>query len=120
MDLGVNVTQTDGFDQTDSIGFASYKVPAHSDFLVSHSTMSDYYSWRNTSAGSWFIQSLVYVLENRENNENRDILSMLTLVARRVTQEYESMSSRKEFNNKKQTPFFYSTLTLKLYLEEKK
>ena len=119
MDLGVNVTQTDGFDQTDSIGFASYKVPAHGDFLVSHSTMSDYYSWRNTSAGSWFIQSLVYVLENREN-ENRDILSMLTLVARRVTQEYESMSSRKEFNNKKQTPFFYSTLTLKLYLEERK
>ena len=119
MDLGVNVTQTDGFDQTDSIGFASYKVPAHGDFLLSHSTMSDYYSWRNTSAGSWFIQSLVYVLENRIN-ENRDILSMLTLVARRVTQEYESMSSRKEFNNKKQTPFFYSTLTLKLYLEEKK
>ena len=119
MDLGVNVTQTDGFDQTDSIGFASYKVPAHGDFLVSHSTMSDYYSWRNTSAGSWFIQSLVYVLENRET-EHHDILSLLTLVARRVTTEYESMSSRKEFNNKKQTPFFYSTLTLKLYLDEKK
>ena len=77
--------------------------------------MSDYYSWRNTAAGSWFIQSLVYVLDREV--KDRDIVSILTLVGRRVSREYESMSSRKEFNNKKQTPFFYSTLTMKLYLD---
>ena len=36
-----------------------------------------------------------------------------------VTQEYESSSSRAEFNNKKQTPFVYSTLTYKVYLDHK-
>ena len=113
MDVGVRVTQTDS-----NVGFASYKVPIHGDFLVSHSTVSDYYSWRNTATGSWFIQSLVYVLEREV--KNRDILSILTLVGRRVTREYESVSSRKEFNNKKQTPFFYSTLRYKVYLQDNK
>ena len=36
-----------------------------------------------------------------------------------VSVEYESSSSRPEFNYKKQTPFIYSTLTRKLYLEDK-
>ena len=36
-----------------------------------------------------------------------------------VVQEYESSSSRPEFNNKKQTPFIYSTLTYKVYLDQK-
>ena len=52
--------------------------------------------------------------------KDRDIVSILTLVGRRVAREYESLSSRKEFNNKKQTPFFYSTLTMKLYFDNKK
>lgn len=112
MDEGILVQQ----DQTDGAGFASYKVPIHADFLISHSTISGFYSWRNTAAGSWFIQSLVAVLEK---SGNRDIFSLLTQVNRRVTHEYESNSSRKEFNHKKQTPFFYSTLTLKFYLEKK-
>ena len=47
MDTGVRVTESD------SLGFASYKVPMHSDFIVAHSTMSDYYSWRNTAAGKY-------------------------------------------------------------------
>ncbi len=50
---------------------------------------------------------------------HRDLLSMLTLVNLKVTREYESSSSRPEFNNKKQTPFLYSTLTHKLYLVPK-
>jgi hypothetical protein len=51
MDEGVTVheTETDG-------GFASYKVPIHSDFLVAHSTVDGFYSWRNTAQGSWYIQ----------------------------------------------------------------
>lgn len=110
MDEGVRM-----FTETDSAGFASYKVPIHSDFLISHSTMSGYYSWRNTSNGSWFIQSLVHILEKETD---RDLVSILTLVSQRVSKEYESMSSRKEFNNKKQTPFFYSTLCMKLYWDK--
>ena len=26
------------------------------DFLLAHSTVAGYYSWRNTASGSWFIQ----------------------------------------------------------------
>ena len=114
MDEGVQIETSTA---TDSAGFASYKVPMHSDFLISHSTINGYYSWRNTVNGSWFIQSLIHVLEKEASN--RDILSLLTLVTRRVVKEYESVSSKQEFNHKKQTPFFYSTLSLKLYWDPK-
>ena len=114
MDSGVPMVSST--ESTDSIGFASYKVPIHADFLIGHSTMSGFYSWRNTAAGSWFIQSLVHILSKEVHD--RDITSILTKVCRQVTKEYESMSSRREFNNKKQTPFFYSTLSLKLYWDD--
>ena len=77
--------------------------------MISHAIISGYYSWRNTAAGSWFIQSLVHILESQTDVASRDVLSLLTLINRRVTKEYESNSSRSEFNHKKQTPFFYST-----------
>jgi hypothetical protein len=109
MDNGVPVVTVH-----DQGAFASYKVPLHSDFLISHSTISGYYSWRNTAHGSWFIQSLIHVIN--EDVSERDVIAMLTRVNKRVTREYESHSSRRDFNNKKQTPFFYSTLTMKLYL----
>ena len=49
MDPGVRVTRAT--TATDS--FASYKVPVHADFVIAHSTIAGYYSWRNTVAGSW-------------------------------------------------------------------
>lgn len=55
-----------------------------------------------------------------QDREERDVLSMLTLVNQKVVEEYESSSSRREFSAKKQTPFIYSTLTYKLYLDTKK
>ncbi len=92
-------------------------MPGHTDFLIAHSTITGYYSWRNTVQGSWYMQSLARVLE--KNRESVDVVSMLTEVNRVVADEYESNSSRPEFNDKKQTPFIYSTLTYKLYLESK-
>ncbi len=115
MDPGVRVTPA-AATATDS--FASYKVPAHADFLIAHSTVAGFYSWRNTAAGSWYIQSLARAL--RAERGHRDLLSILTLVNLTVAREYESSSSRPEFNDKKQTPFVFSTLTRKLYLEPKK
>ena len=112
MDDGVNVTQKD------SDVFASYKVPVHSDFLIAHSTISGYYSWRNTVNGSWFIQSMIAVFKDYAS-QRRDMLTLLTIISKRVALDYESASSRREFNNKKQTPFFYSTLRYKLYLSPK-
>ena len=47
------------------------------------------------------------------------VISLWLLSYKVVSVEYESSSSRPEFNYKKQTPFIYSTLTRKLYLEDK-
>ena len=54
MDHGVPVKANMGRTSTDS--FASYRTPLHADFLLAHSTVAGYYSWRNTVQGSWFIQ----------------------------------------------------------------
>ena len=51
LDHGVNMTRT----ETDA-GAASYKIPNHADFLIAYSTIPGFYSWRNTTAGSWFVQ----------------------------------------------------------------
>ena len=116
MDEGVTVVES--HTETDSSPFfASYKLPVHSDFLIAHSTVSGYYSWRNTMNGSWFIQAMASVFQDYAKQQ-RDLLSLLTIVAKRVSIEYESSSSRKDFNNKKQTPFFYSTLRYKVFLHE--
>lgn len=48
--------------ETDS-NVMSYKIPNHADFLIAYSTIPGFYSWRNTSAGSWFVQALCYVLQ---------------------------------------------------------
>ena len=57
----------------------------HADFLISHSTITGYYSWRNTAAGSWFIQSLVHILENKSNVIKKEIwvlvFSFMSLVS---------------------------------------
>ena len=54
MDHGVTVPANRVRTSTDS--FASYRTPLHADFLLAHSTVAGYYSWRNTVQGSWFIQ----------------------------------------------------------------
>ncbi len=48
IDPGVRVVRATATDS-----FASYKVPVHADFVIAHSTIAGYYSWRNTVAGSW-------------------------------------------------------------------
>jgi len=78
MDRGVKLLKAT--TATDS--FASYKVPSHSDFVIAHSTVAGYYSWRNTLAGSWFIQSLAKIFE--QERSRRDVLSMLTIINKTV------------------------------------
>ncbi|XP_023343737.1 caspase-1 isoform X2 [Eurytemora carolleeae] len=76
LDSGVKMVSR---TQTDA-GAASYKIPSHADFLIGYSTIPGFYSWRNTTAGSWFIQALCHVLQ-REGN-SRDLLSLLTRYTR--------------------------------------
>lgn len=83
LDSGVIMRQT----ETDS-GSGSYKIPIHADFLIAYSTIPGYYSWRNTSKGSWFMQALCDELN--ENGFLLDLLTILTFVNQRVAFDFES------------------------------
>ena len=53
-------------------------MPGHTDFVIAHSTVAGFYSWRNTVQGSWYIQAMTKVLA--KERQERDLLSMLTNV----------------------------------------
>lgn len=115
MDEGVVRVRREGHDGGD--GFASYRTPTHADFLLAHSSVEGYFSWRNTVQGSWFIQVLGAALT--ANGSSRDLDSILTRVAKVVAKEYVSNSRHEQWNLKKQIPFVYSTLTAKVHFPPK-
>ncbi|NXJ76846.1 CASP3 protein, partial [Trogon melanurus] len=88
------------------------KIPVEADFLYAYSTAPGYYSWRNSAEGSWFIQSLCKMLE--EHARKLELMQILTRVNRKVA-EYESCSTRQDFNAKKQIPCIVSMLTKEFY-----
>ena len=51
LDSGVHLKRVSA-TETDSAAM-SYKIPNHADFLIAYSTIPGFYSWRNTTAGSW-------------------------------------------------------------------
>ena len=53
-------------------------MPGHTDFVIAHSTVAGFYSWRNTVQGSWYMQALTRVFA--KERQERDLLSMLTNV----------------------------------------
>ncbi|KAH8378028.1 hypothetical protein KR093_008530, partial [Drosophila rubida] len=98
--------------------FMSCRMPLHEDFLIAFSTLPGFCSWRNTVDGSWFIQSLCEELA--ANGSNRDILTLLTFVARRVAFNFESYDPwRPTMHQKKQITCTMSTLTRILYFHDK-
>lgn len=100
-------------DQVDAAQY--FKIPNWSDFMIMYSTIPGYYSWRNPSTGSWFIQALVAVLG--KHYQNMDLLSMLTLVNRKVAYDFESFCpGQGEFDQNKQVPCITSMLTRRVFL----
>lgn len=85
-------------DQTDAIPMSSSSdslstsdeldaratLPTPSDILVSYSTFPGYVSWRDTQAGSWYVENLDRVLE--ENVATDDLVTMLMMVNAAVSQ----------------------------------
>ncbi|XP_035731793.1 caspase-1-like [Vespa mandarinia] len=97
----------------------SYKIPTHADFLIGHSTIEGSYSFRNEKYGSCYIQSLCDTLEQYANT--KDLLSILTITARKVAIEFISHNNENLANhNKKQIPSMTSMLIRDLYLKPKK
>ncbi|XP_053732751.1 caspase-8-like [Synchiropus splendidus] len=82
-------------------------IPSESDFLLAKSTVSTYCAYRDTSQGSWFIQSLcghLFALAPRKV----DLLSILTRVNEDV--------SDKDVDSLKQMPEFVSSLRKKVII----
>ena len=108
----VNYTETDGSPS------ASYKIPVHADFLIVFSTVPGYYSWRNTTRGSWFMQALCEEL--RYAGTERDILTLLTFVCQRVALDFESNTpDLLPMHQQKQVPCITSMLTRLLVFGKK-
>ncbi|XP_018802747.1 PREDICTED: caspase [Bactrocera latifrons] len=108
----INRTETDGETSM------SYKIPLHADFLIAYSTIPGFYSWRNTTRGSWFMQSLC--AELAANGKRLDILTLLTFVCQRVAVDFESCTpDNPEMHQQKQIPCITTMLTRILRFGEK-
>ena len=126
LDEGINFERVNPFHVLSKVpSVESKKIPLQADFLIVYSTPPGYYAFRNIFDGSYLIRFLVEELEKNHkmhkiDAENKlDFLSLLTNVNRRICYEFESKSSRPEFDGKKQTICFTSMLTRQIYLTPK-
>ncbi|XP_077790367.1 caspase-3 isoform X1 [Podarcis muralis] len=106
-DLDSGIETDSGTDES-----TCQKIPVEADFLYAYSTAPGYYSWRNSSDGSWFIQSLCGML--KQHATKLELMQILTRVNRKVA-EFSSYSNRPDFHGKKQIPCIVSMLTKDFY-----
>ncbi|XP_059383863.1 caspase-9-like [Carassius carassius] len=76
-------SSSDSLSTSDELD-ARASLPTPSDILVSYSTFPGYVSWRDTQAGSWYVENLDRVLE--ENAATDDLVTMLMMVNDAVSQ----------------------------------
>lgn len=76
-------SSSDSLSTSDELD-ARATLPTPSDILVSYSTFPGYVSWRDTQAGSWYVENLDRVLE--ENAGMDDLVTMLMMVNDAVSQ----------------------------------
>ena len=113
----------EGNDTTDAIGSfidntsQVQKIPLWADVLIAYSTVPGFVSWKNSINGSWFIQSLCYVLE--QYGSELEIHQIMTKVNYHVAYEYESKSNDYRMNQMKQVPHVASMLTKELKFSPK-
>ena len=106
------------FDVEDS-NSADVRIPQWADFLMAYSTVPGFYSWRNTSNGSWFIQAFVAALS--EHYQDLDLLSIFTITNQKVAYDFESNTPNLvDFHQRKQIPMIASMLTRKVYFNKPK
>ncbi|XP_020490057.2 caspase-3 [Labrus bergylta] len=100
--------------ETDSVAVEkTERIPVEADFLYAYSTAPGYYSWRNTSNGSWFMQALCEMLH--QYSRELELMQIMTRVNRKVATHFESASNLPGFSGKKQIPCIVSMLTKDFY-----
>ncbi|KTG29915.1 hypothetical protein cypCar_00006836 [Cyprinus carpio] len=105
-------TELDPGVETDSAD-KPIRIPVEADFLYAYSTVSGYYSWRNTMTGSWFIQSLCEMIA--KYGKELELMQIMTRVNHKVALDFESTSNMPGFDAKKQIPCIVSMLTKEMY-----
>lgn len=110
------VSQSDTVDAK-SLSEKHHVIPTLADLLVMYSTAEGYYSFRNPSDGSWFIQALCQELTE---NGHEDLMTILTGVNRTVAFARQShVPDRSELDAMKQMPNIMSMLTKTMYFMKK-
>ncbi|KAG7282005.1 hypothetical protein CRUP_020110 [Coryphaenoides rupestris] len=107
------ISLDNGIETDSSPDQSSDRIPVEADFLYAYSTAPGYYSWRNTSNGSWFVQSLCDMLQ--QHSSRLELMQIMTRVNHKVALEFESANSTPGFNCKKQIPCIVSMLTKDFY-----
>lgn len=124
------------FDLTDSS--KDVTIPVHADFLMIYSTPPGklsflfffikikfyfnlgYFAFRNINEGSYLIKYLTEELDKNYHRQRKlDLVTLLTIVNRRICIEFESSTKNSKFHEKKQTICFTSMLTRLIYLVPK-
>lgn len=113
---GVGGANEGGIDMLDAV--TVHRIPSEADFLMAYSVVPGYYSWRNSTNGSWFIQALSEVLA--KHGKSMEILAIMTRVNRKVAYDFESNASKAYMSRKKQIPCITSMLTKDLFFRPKK
>ncbi|XP_078319668.1 caspase-7-like [Crassostrea virginica] len=114
--VDMNVADAKGFMDVEP-QFSLQKIPSESDFLIAYSVVPGYYSWRNSTNGSWFVQALSEVL--MKHAQTLDLLTMMTRVNQIVANKFQSNTSNPDMSEKKQIPCVTSMLTKEVYFKSK-
>ncbi|XP_054890575.1 caspase-3-like isoform X2 [Poeciliopsis prolifica] len=107
----------DGVETDTAVDETSEKIPVEADFMYAYSSAPGYYSWRNTTNGSWFIQSLCESLA--EYGGKLELMQIMTRVNHKVAFHFESSSNLPGYSGKKQIPCVVSMLTKDFYFSTK-
>ncbi|XP_055299281.1 caspase-1-like [Sitodiplosis mosellana] len=106
-----NPFSTTKYKTFESVQLDKKKRP-QKDYLIVYSTMPGHVSYRDTENGTWFIESLCKVLN--EKKHELDLFQMLTLVNQKVAVDYQSEDAYK------QMPCIVSMLTKLIMFPKKK
>jgi len=95
-------------------------IPAGADFILCYSVAEGFFSHRDTSNGSWYIQSLTQVIDELlKKKKEVNFLDVLTAVNQKVSKKSVLRSYNLNSLGKKQMPTFQSLLTKKLVFNQK-
>ncbi|KAG5326056.1 CASP1 protein, partial [Acromyrmex heyeri] len=103
--------------ETDSVT-TSYSIPIYADFLLAHSSIEGFYTWRSPFEGTWYIQCLCDVLD--KHGTTMDLMKILALTGLKVATEFSSVNlEHRILHNKKQVPSVTTTLIRSVYFPPK-